>query len=161
MPKPKKAAATTEPPMARYTPHQKYVWIELVDPDAPDDEGVLQLKVRSDLSVEETLPLVIQSTEDKRPVEEMRDLVAPFVPDWNYYGADGEKVPPPAEAGGEQFKLLPSQAFWKVHTFLIQRGVGRFDVKRIAPTGSNPSTSTDDPVGATSSSATTSSATED
>lgn len=73
---------------------------------------------------------------DPRPDEEVWDVLAPFVLDWSVGQKDAKgkavKVPPPAEAGGEQFGLINPTYVAKLLSDLRFRSSGKVSTDFLA-----------------------------
>lgn len=113
---------------ARVSTGSKWVLMEYFDPDEPESPPYL-LEVRKDLTFEEADTLQFDPAANP-PVTEQWDKLAPFVRDWNLDDADGEPIPAPKAAGGQQFNFLPMAIFWKVWGDLKWRSSGTVDSKR-------------------------------
>lgn len=127
--------------IALYVPQKRYVTVEYTDPTVEEGLVPIQVRMRSDLTVRESDALAIEK-DDKRLTPDIWELVAPYVIDWNVGDEEGNKAPPPAEGGGQQFDLIPNGIFWRIYDDLRRKSVGLLDAKRIAPDSSKPSNDT-------------------
>ena len=135
----KKAKAKSGLP--RVTVGSKWTVMQFFDSDDADSPPYL-LEVRKDLTFEEadTLQFDIKNM-PAMPV--LWDILAPFVRDWNLDDADGEPIPAPKEAGGQQFNFLPMGVFWKCWSDLKWRSSGALESKRYSASVSPLETGTD------------------
>lgn len=91
-------------------------------------DAALVVKVRADLTFGETNTLVF-AIGDK--TADQWDKLAPFVVDWNLVDAEDKAVPPPAEAGGKVFELIPNEFFWLLWNTLKKESSGIIDSKSL------------------------------
>ena len=132
MPKQKKNAATMTQP--RFIPQQRVDRVQYVEEDAPEDAIPFEAKIRSNLTHAEVNVLVWAND---TPIEELWEMFAPYVMEWNLSGVDeaGNVVDlePPAEAGGQQFQYVPGGIFGELVRDIKLRSTRKLDPKRNLP----------------------------
>jgi hypothetical protein len=90
-------------------------------------------RMRSDLRQDDTDKFVFKP---ETLTTEVWETMAPYVVDWNVDDNDGNPVPPPAEAGGQQFNWVPIQIFWQFFNDIKFRSSGTVDSKSWKPSAS-------------------------
>lgn len=117
-----------------YVIGERSKWIKYIEDGQEDDPIQFEAKVRKNLSSEEVEPL-FWGTDITDP--EAWEIVAPFVLDWNIAvrneQGEIEKVSPPAEAGGEQFRLIPTRCFIAIAVDLRIKSTGMVKAKSSTP----------------------------
>lgn len=90
-----------------YIPQRQYRWLWFEREGGDEELPELKVRVRADLTIAEVEPLI---WEGEKPIAEVRELIAPFVTDWNVALLDDDgnvvKADPPSVAGGEAFALI-------------------------------------------------------
>ena len=138
MVKAKKAAAANGIP--RRGAQATYAWREYHTQSDGEDVVPYLLRVRSDIRQRDADQFVF--TADAL-MTDVWNTMAPYVVDWNVDDDDGNPVPPPAEAGGQQFDYLPNQVFWAFFNDLKFRSSGTVDSKPWKPSASTDGSTSD------------------
>lgn len=141
---PKKSNAPTD----LYIPSQQYRWLWFEREGGDEELPELKVRVRADLTIDEVEPLI---WEGEKPIEEVRDLIAPFITDWNVATVDEDgavvKADPPSVAGGEALRLINPVYTRRILSELQLRSTGMVKAaflprsKRMAPSDGATTTS--------------------
>lgn len=134
----KKTQSKLTPPIGidhlRYVPAQRFTRVEYVEEGETDDSQPFWARIRSNLTFGELEDL---TWDQGTPTVEIWDKIAPYVVEWNAAALDDSgtvvDLEPPAVAGGEQFRLIPNNMFWKLLVDLKTRALGVVEKKRSTP----------------------------
>ena len=114
-----------------YVPFKRYEEVEFVEEGA-EDEIPFTAKIRTNLTFSEIEALTWEDGDGVREV--VWPLFAPYVVAWSLGGEDAKgkvtPMPPPAEAGPDQFQYIPPQLFWQIAKEIKLRNMGVIDPKR-------------------------------
>lgn len=124
----KKKTAAKSP--ATFSPYLRFKTVSYLEADAPEDAAPFDIKMRSNLSMEEVEELVNFDKDADTADETLFDRVAPHIVEWPFHDPKtGDPIPAPAEGGGEVFKKVPLGVFRAVMSDLISVNMGRVDPK--------------------------------
>ena len=115
---------------AMFTPYMRFKTVSYLEEGAPKDAEPFDIKMRSNLTMEEIDELVNFDKSADTADETLFDRVAPHIAEWPFHDPrTGDPIPPPCEGGGQVFKKVPIGVFRAVLADLISVNMGRVDPK--------------------------------